>query len=790
MNWPGYRPKSRRFRHFAGGRQAGQAPRRTSWRDAIRNGASASFLVLTQTFAVWAADKPAGNLFYHPSAGFQIPFEIDPADKPFVKSIELYVSSDLGKSWRLSTATNPNSKAFKFRATSDGEYWFAVRTLDVEGHYNPADDKPIVPGWRVIVDSKKPGLGLRSVTRRGPMATIAWDARDEYLDMGTFVLEYSIPGSGEWKPVPITRPAPNGESTWDCGTAEAIRVRATVADKAGNVQIAETQFGDGAAQHPNLNASRPSDMEGQAPAPIARVASAAGDRRGILGPQDPLANRSQQRNEEWIDTPRPYGPESMTPATRGSESGRMPRQIQPPESQDGSAGIREQAPRRQIPILNSPKFPMNFVVDDAGPNGPASVELWVTRDGGRNWSRWAEDDDRVSPMMVDLGGEGIFGLSIVARSIAGQGDEIPRAGTAPQITVEIDSTPPAMILNVIKVGVGSQSGKVLISWQAEDRNFSTRPISIYYRPETANQWLPIVENIENTGQYVWTPGPQVPPVFHVRIEARDLAGNRSTVDTTQYEPVLLDRSRPKGRILGISVAPIDATVPNPASNPAGSARGFEPARSAPSSSAAEQSPAPMNSEPASSKPSGRIEPFPPNAEPPATKGSESSAQPDALPPVSPAPVVPPVQSPKSAADKPEPVASEKKPVPPAATSAPASQESTSKPPSTPDEGKPAQSGLHSIPPTANSTPAVALPAANLPPPIAGMGSEPPAIAPPGGSKDATEKNEAAKPADSAPGSIQGDRMEIKAPPAPLPPSSASEPNSEVFPLSLDVPTAP
>jgi hypothetical protein len=161
-------------------------------------------------------------------------------------------------------------------------------------------------------------------------------------------------------------------------------------------------------------------------------------------------------------------------------------------------------------------------------------------------------------MDVDLGGEGVFGVSIIARSIAGQGDEIPRSGTTPQMWVEVDSTPPAMILNVIKVGVGSQSGKVLISWQAEDRNFGPRPISLYYRPETGTQWMPIVEAVENTGQYVWTPGPQVPPVFHVRVEARDEAGNRAGVDTTEYEPVLLDRSRPKARILGLNSVPAES----------------------------------------------------------------------------------------------------------------------------------------------------------------------------------------------------------------------------------------
>ena len=415
-----------------------------------------------------------------------------------------------------------------------------------------------MPDWRVVVDTKKPGLGLESVSRRGPVATVRWDARDEYLDLGTLVIEYSMPDTGEWKRVVMNRPATSGETSWDTGTSEAIRVRATVADKAGNVQHAETELGDGAAQRPTLTGSRPESMEAGAPAPIAHMASARNS-RGILGPHQDAQPKSKTPQGDWVETPTPSsvnGPAAQGTAARnryaGGGSGNSG---QEPRRPDPIASSGRPLDHQQVPLIASPKFPLNYSVDDAGPNGPALVELWVTRDGGKNWSRWSEDADRKSPMDVDLGGEGVYGLSIVARSLAGQGDEVPRSGTAPQMMVEVDSTPPSMILNVIKVGVGSQSGKVLISWQADDRNFGPKPISIYYRPETGTKWLPVVEGVENTGQFVWTPGPQVPPVFHVRVEGKDDAGNRAGVDTLDYEPVLLDRSRPKARILGLNGAP-------------------------------------------------------------------------------------------------------------------------------------------------------------------------------------------------------------------------------------------
>ena len=76
-------------------------------------------------------------------------------------------------------------------------------------------------------------------------------------------------------------------------------------------------------------------------------------------------------------------------------------------------------------LVPSPRFKMQYAIEDAGPDGPAVVELWITQDGGRTWIRRGEDPDRVSPFDVDLGGEGTFGLSLVARSASGLGDQPP-----------------------------------------------------------------------------------------------------------------------------------------------------------------------------------------------------------------------------------------------------------------------------------------------------------------------------------------------------------------------------
>ncbi len=196
---------------------------------------------------------------------------------------------------------------------------------------------------------------------------------------------------------------------------------------------------------------------------------------------------------------------------------------------------------------------MQYAVEDAGPNGPATVELWATQDGGQHWSRLGEDPDRASPFDVDLPGEGTFGLSLVARGSSGLGDRPPAPGEPPQMWVEVDSTPPRVQLNPPIVGTGKNLGKVAITWRAADLHLAHRPIVLSWRADQPGaSWPPITpQPIENSGTYIWTVPPDLPPRFHLRVDAVDTVGNRGSDETTDREPVIVDRARPRSRIIGL-----------------------------------------------------------------------------------------------------------------------------------------------------------------------------------------------------------------------------------------------
>jgi hypothetical protein len=195
---------------------------------------------------------------------------------------------------------------------------------------------------------------------------------------------------------------------------------------------------------------------------------------------------------------------------------------------------------------------LQYAVEDAGPNGPATVELWVTPDGGRTWLRRGEDPDKRSPFDVDLGGDGTFGLRTVARSASGLGDQPPAPGDAPEVWVEVDSTPPQVQLSAPVVGTGANAGKVAVYWRASDMHLGPKPVQISWRPDQPGaRWQPVTEPMENTGKFVWAVPADVPPRFHLRVDAVDTVGNRGYAETPENAAVIVDRAKPKSRIIGL-----------------------------------------------------------------------------------------------------------------------------------------------------------------------------------------------------------------------------------------------
>jgi hypothetical protein len=555
---------------------------------------------------VEAAEPPARSsgkipMIYQKKRSFRIPFHIDAEGRARLKEIQLWVSEDSGFHWEPKSKTTPDLGKFTFRTSHDGEFWFATRTLTVDDEFSPPMNQTVEPSMKVVVDTIPPSIQLDPDGRRGSLAAVRWEVKDEHLDLKTLVLEYQVEGAKDWRKVPIRRLALLGAQKWDAGTADSVRVRASVADKAGNVADAEIVMPEGTAGDPDFAAV---DAESSAP-PVEQISNSGSSI--AAGPGFPPvqessgqgsgtstrsgARRSLARRTRVGESPAtgafPAAPDwersgggtgaggaraasspasgplaaaapafsNPFPMTDTTGAAAMPGAADafPPAGPGPNVapGGATAAGNRSM-LVASPRFKLQYAIEDAGPDGPAIVELWITQDGGRNWIRRGEDPDRVSPFEVDLGGEGTFGLSLVARSASGLGDQPPAPGDPPQTWVEVDTTPPSVQLYPPQIGTGPHAGKVAITWRASDLHLAPRAVALFWRPDQpGSTWQPIINGQENMGQYIWMVPPSFPAKFHVHVEAVDTVGHRGGAETTDSAPVIVDRSRPRSRIIGL-----------------------------------------------------------------------------------------------------------------------------------------------------------------------------------------------------------------------------------------------
>ena len=481
-----------------------------------------------------AAAPPASSrpqvVFYN-QRSFKIPFNIPPGDVPRYKEFQLWSSSNGGVDYERVASTTADQPFFNFKARNDGVFWFAVRTVDKQGRLFPSDNADIEPNMKVTIDTRKPDLQIESRSRRGNIASIEWDASDDALDLGSLAFDYQVENSTEWVSIPIRRPGKSGVESWDAGTAEPLKVRGTVTDQAKNRQVVLIALPGGGL--PDEQAPAPAESaDTTVPTPIGTFTSSESAR--------PAANALNPKRARPVpaENAGAYDPYSGAPAERNA--GAEPTPV--PAAEPAAPPI----------LVASPKFNLQYAVEDAGPNGPAAVELFVTSDGGKTWISRGEDPDRTSPFAVDLGGEGRYGLKLVAKSAANQGDRPPVAGEAPLTTVDVDSAGPVVSLEPPRLA----GNRLIITWHASDAHPTSRPVMISIRADGPDaRWQIITPTpVENTGQYSWLISAKCPAKIHVRVDVRDALGNFGFAETTETGPVIVDRTKPKGRILGLDAA--------------------------------------------------------------------------------------------------------------------------------------------------------------------------------------------------------------------------------------------
>jgi hypothetical protein len=270
-------------------------------------------------------------------------------------------------------------------------------------------------------------------------------------------------------------------------------------------------------------------------------------------PQQAFENDSSSRTVNRVANKTVFPPAA-------SEAAVAPPAVMPQEKQMASDPMLP-ANRR---ITNQLRVMLDYQVEAKGPSGVGRIEVWATRDMGQSWQKIHEDQHRQSPLELNLPGEGLFGLTMTAANGRGIGVQPPKAGDAPDMWIEVDTTKPAATLTDIRLGTPEEGATMHIRWSARDRNLAAQPIDLFYAASREGPWQPIARNLRNEGYFRWTPPTEAGSHAFIRMVCRDLANN-VTVSETQQQVVLGDVVKPKARILDI--VPVGGVAPAVPSDP-------------------------------------------------------------------------------------------------------------------------------------------------------------------------------------------------------------------------------
>jgi hypothetical protein len=197
-------------------------------------------------------------------------------------------------------------------------------------------------------------------------------------------------------------------------------------------------------------------------------------------------------------------------------------------------------------MVNSRKFALEYEVAAAGAAGVAKIEIWGTRDGGRNWQSYGVEPSARGPLKVSVAGEGLYGFRITVQDRNGLGGQPPKPGDLPELWVGVDLTKPAVRLTGFDLGTGPHAGELQIRWEASDAMLAARPVSLLFSDRPGGPWSTVAAGLDNTGAFTWRFDNRVPDRIYLRLEARDEAGNIGMFETP--DPVSLNAGRPEGHI--------------------------------------------------------------------------------------------------------------------------------------------------------------------------------------------------------------------------------------------------
>ncbi len=528
-----------------------------------------SLQAISMTCLMLVSGQVTDDIIFTNQRGHKIPMQIEPGRQAEIQQVILYRSTDQGKSWHEAGRIRPDQDGFRFNAEADGYYWFQRAVLNREGKQEPANITNLPPMLKMVIDTVWPQVRIASAERVNGDLVVKWEIQESYPDKDAFKLEYHADDQPAdlWQPIQAN-PGPAGSATVRLTSGSPVTVRLTFKDLAGNQSVDQkpvagvngvmpiafnTSSGGNAVAPvvPSVPPVVPNTSKIQVPPPPPQPVKVTPPPPPPVQPVMATVEKMNVPPHQW-QGPASQGSQGMAGSAVGQVVARSDGQV--PQN-PAAAGPTSSGRMPALQIVNDREVLLEYELSKVGPSGIKTVELWLSRDGGKTWGGqpYAVDDEARKSTSGDkyqrtleLPGDGVYGLYMVVRNSVGLGKPAPKSGDVPEMLIEVDTTLPVANLWA-PLPVEGQRNVVLLKWTAEDKNLADTPITLEYAEKQDGPWHVIgTPNLPNSGSYQWKLPTQIPAYVFLRLRARDTAGNEGVAQTTQ--PQLVDLSVPEGTL--------------------------------------------------------------------------------------------------------------------------------------------------------------------------------------------------------------------------------------------------
>ncbi len=505
--------------------------------------------------------------FYN-QAKFSLPIAIEDQFKPLIQEVALFVKRG-NSSWKKEMAVSPYQKQFTYHAPQDGEYAFSVVTIDKAGNSTPADVSKEPPVLVVVIDTKAPEARIKVTKMPHGQKVLQCTILDAHPDYKSLKISYLGSNNQLHSVAPVS--GVPGVFSYPSKGIPSGRVRYAVMDLAKNKSEREVFLQTGGMNpnplvqnfgNPPANFNGVKNMQGPEIPPPPPPPSQGPE---LFPPRMSPGKINVAKNDYKVLKPEanpPISPElkqidyktTITPPKGKQAKKPLPIPMVPNETPAIPFAGTNRQPRQLIRTLLAEVL---YKINKVGPSGVSKVDIWMKPEANGPWKQAGTDVDLRSPAKIQLPGEGVFGIRLAVTNGNGFGGRAPQPADPADFYIEVDTTPPFAQLHPVDPVTNGK--EIAIRWKASDKNLGENPITILYATRRGGPWLPIAEQVPNSGEFKWQFPVDAGSEFFVRLEIQDKAGNVTRRELPA--PIVLDLTEPRALVVGVSGVSVQPAFP-------------------------------------------------------------------------------------------------------------------------------------------------------------------------------------------------------------------------------------